>query len=104
MTTQHRPEHAAPHGPANNQQTHHSDKVDSRTASELALNAKDQHNVQNSIAHRSLILAMGNALAHRVEFRPQGNLDPYSKMVTLMREQATHIKKIRVEHGADAGC
>ena len=46
------------------------------------------------MANRSLIRAMGNVVASRVEIHPQANTDPLAKMLTFMREQASHIQNL----------
>ena len=74
--------------------SHQLEQVDGRMASELALDVRDRHNVQNLTAHRSLILATGNALASKVELCPQGNPDLLAEMVSFIREQAACIQEL----------
>ena len=91
MSTQRRQEHAATHGPINNQQPHQSEQVDSRTTSESASDVED---VWNSVAHLSLIPATGHALASTVELWPWENLDSLAEMTTIMQDQAAHIQEL----------
>ena len=46
------------------------------------------------MGNHSLIWAVGNVVASKVEIRPQANTDPLAKMLTLMREQATRIQNL----------
>ena len=68
MSTQHRPKYVAAHGPINN--------------------------AQNSVVHHSLILALGNVLASRVELRPKENPKRLAEIESIMRDQATHIQEL----------
>ena len=63
-------------------------------AFELALDAGDQNNTQNSTANRSLIPTTGNALATRVELRPLEKPDPLAEITSIMHDQATRIQEL----------
>lgn len=58
-----------------------------------ALDIRDQHNVQNLIAHRSLIPALANVLASRVEPGPKNPIR-LVEMASIMQDQATCIREL----------
>ena len=88
MSSHPRHENTAAHDPASSQQP----LVDGRTTSDSTSGAGDPQ--QNLMTHRSLVLAAVNMVASRVELHPQANPDPLVEVVTLIREQATRIKKL----------
>ena len=78
------------HVPKNHKQPPLQEQVDGQMASNLALDARDQHNQPNTTAQRSLAQALINILAFKVKQAPE-NYIPYAKIVLVMRDQATYI-------------